>query len=200
VTPGPRWTGFEVGGFVSANGNQVALSDTLIGETGPYTSVNVGGGWFVGANYQFQRLVIGVEASGNYEAATVQTATGSGGLAQNFYNFARIDQALAVTARIGWLITPETLLYAKGGPSDLRLTPNSLYFNSVAPNTTFPTMLSGYQAGGGLETFVTDRISLRAEGVYTYTPNTIILNGLVTNEFKLKPYLLSGTVGAALHF
>ena len=197
---GPRWTGFEVGGFVSANGNQVALSDTLIGETGPYTSVNVGGGWFAGANYQFQRLVIGVEASGNYEGATVQTATGSGGLAMNFYNFARIDQALAITARIGWLVTPSTLLYAKGGPSDLRLTPNSLYFNSIAPNTTFPTMLGGYQAGLGAETFVTDRISLRAEGVYTYTPDTIILNGLVPNEFKLKPYLLSGTVGAALHF
>ena len=200
VTPGPRWTGFEVGGFVSANGNQVALSDTLIGETGPYTSINVGGGWFAGANYQFQRFVIGVEASGNYESANVQTATGSGGLAQNFYEFARIDQALAVTARLGWLVTSDTLLYAKGGASDLRLTPNSAYFNSVAPNVTFPTMLGGYQAGLGAETFVTDRISLRAEGVYTYTPDTIILNGVVPNEFKLKPYLLSGTVGAALHF
>ena len=200
AAPGPRWTGFEVGGFASVNGNQVALSDTLIGETGPYTSSNLGGGWFAGANYQFQRLVIGVEASGNYEKAVVQTATGSGGLAQNFYNFARIDQALSVTARVGWLITPDTLLYAKGGPSELRLTPSALYFTAVAPGGTFPTMLAGYQAGGGVETFVTDRISLRAEGVYTYTPDTIILNGLVTNEFKLKPYLLSGTVGAALHF
>jgi len=200
ATPSPRWTGFEVGGFVSANGNQVALSDTLIGETGPYTSFKVGGGWFAGANYQLKRVVVGVEASGNYEDATFQTATGSGGLAANFFNFAKIDQALAITARIGFLITPDTLLYAKGGPSQLRLTPNSLYFNSVAPNITFPTTLAGYQAGGGVETFVTDRISLRAEGLYTYTPDTIILNGLVPSEFKLKPYLLSGTVGAALHF
>ena len=200
AAPGPRWTGFEVGAFASVNGNQVALEDTLIGETGPYTSINLGGGWFAGANYQFQRLVIGVEASGNYEKAVVQTATGSGGLVQTFYNFAKIDQALAVTARIGWLITPDTLLYAKGGPSELRLTPNALYFNAVAPNGIFPTMLAGYQAGVGAETFVTDRISLRAEGVYTYTPDTIVLPGLVTNEFKLKPYLLSGTVGAALHF
>src|SRR3984957_9823465 len=59
----PRWTGFEVGGFVSANGNQVAFEDTLLGETGPYTSFNVGGGWLVGANYQFHRFVIGIEAN-----------------------------------------------------------------------------------------------------------------------------------------
>ena len=196
----PRWTGFEVGGFVAANGNQLAFSDTLLGETGPYTSINVGGGWFAGANYQFARFVIGIEASGNYEAATFQTATGSGGWATNFYNFARIDQALAVTARAGWLITPDTLLYAKGGPSELRLTPNALYFNAIAPNVTFPQTLSGYQAGIGAETFVTPNFSLRAEGVYTYANDTIILNGTVPNEYKLKPYLFSGTLGAALHF
>ncbi len=196
----PRWTGFEVGGFVSANGNQVAFEDTLLGETGPYTSFNVGGGWLVGANYQFHRFVIGIEASANYEAAKFQTAAGSGGLAMNFYQFAKIDRTLALTARAGWLITLDTLLYAKGGPAEIRLTPNSLYFNSIAPNATPSASLSGYQAGLGAETFVTPNVSLRTEGLYTYVPNTIVLNGVVPNEFKLKPYVLSGTVGAALHF
>jgi outer membrane immunogenic protein len=197
---GPRWTGFEVGGFVSANGNQVAFEDSLLGETGPYTSFNVGGGWFAGANFQIQRVVLGIEVSGNYEAAKFQTAAGSGGLANNFFQFARIDQTLALTARAGWLITLDTLLYAKGGPAQIRLTPDQLYFNAVAPNATPATNLTGYQAGIGAETFLTPNISVRAEGLYTYTANTIILNGVVPNEFKLKPYMLSGTFGAALHF
>ena len=171
-----------------------------LGETGPYTSFNVGGGWFAGANFQIQRVVLGIEVSGNYEAAKFQTAAGSGGLASNFFRFARIDQTLALTARAGWLITLDTLLYAKGGPAQIRLTPDQLYFNAVAPNATPATNLNGYQAGIGAETFLTPNISVRAEGLYTYTANTIILNGVVPNEFKLKPYMLSGTFGAALHF
>jgi outer membrane immunogenic protein len=196
----PRWTGFEVGGFVSANGNQVAFEDTLLGETGPYTSFNIGGGWFAGANLQLQRLVAGIEVSGNYEAAKFQTAAGSGGLANNFFQFARIDRTTAVTARAGWLITLDTLLYGKGGWAKIRLTPDTLYFNSIAPNATQPTELNGFQAGIGAETFVTSNISLRTEGLYTYTGSTIVLNGVVPNEFKLKPYMLSGTLGVALHF
>jgi outer membrane immunogenic protein len=197
---GPRWTGFEVGGFASANGNQVAFEDRLLGETGPYTSFNVGGGWFAGANFQIQRVVLGIEASGNYEAAKFQTAAGAGGLANNFYRFARIDRTMAYTARAGWLITLDTLLYAKGGYALIRLTPDPLYFNAVAPNATSATSLAGYQAGIGVETFLTPNISVRTEGLYTYTANTIVLNGVVPNEFKLKPYMLSGTLGAALHF
>ena len=118
----------------------------------------------------------------------------------NFFQFAKIDTILAFTARAGWLITLDTLLYAKGGPAEIWLTPNSLYFNSIAPNATASTSLSGYQAGLGAETFVTPNVSLRAEGLYTYVPDTIVLNGVIPNEFKLKPYVLSGTVGAALHF
>jgi outer membrane immunogenic protein len=196
----PAWTGFEVGGFFSANGNKITFNDTLLGESGPYTSLAFGGGWFAGANYRYQRVVIGVEASGNYEAAKFYTAAGSGGFVTNFYNFAKIDQILAVTARAGWLITPDTLLYVKGGPASIRMSPNFSYFNSIAPNAAPTTTFAGYQAGTGAETYVTQNISLRVEGLYTYTGGTIVLNGTVPNEFKLKPYLLSATVGGAFHF
>ena len=196
----PAWTGFEVGGFFSANGNKITFNDTLLGESGPYTSLAFGGGWFAGANYRYQRVVIGVEASGNYEAAKFYTAAGSGGFVTNFYNFAKIDQILAVTARAGWLITPDTLLYVKGGPASIRMSPNFSYFNSIAPNAAPTTTFAGYQAGAGAETYVTQNISLRVEGLYTYTGDSIVLNGTVPNEFKLKPYLLSATVGGAFHF
>ena len=124
----PTWTGFEIGGFISANGSQMILEDSLLSETGPYTSFNIGGGWLAGANYQIQRFVIGIEASGNYAAAKFWKATGSGGLATNFYRFAKIEGTYALTARAGWLITPSTLLYVKGGPSEIRVTPDPVFF------------------------------------------------------------------------
>lgn len=196
----PNWTGWEIGGFISANGNQVAVEDKLLSETGPYTSFNIGGGWLFGANYQYQRFVIGIEASQNFEAAKFQTAAGSGGLGTNFYRFAKIDRTFALTGRAGWLFTPGTLIYAKAGPSELRLTPDMNYFNAVAPNNVVARNLFGYQAGGGIETFVTSNVSVRAEGLYTYTADTILLNGAVPNQIKLKPYMVTGTLGAALHF
>jgi outer membrane immunogenic protein len=196
----PKWTGFEVGGFVSANGSKVTYNDALLGELGPYTDLTFGGGWFAGANYQFQRVVVGIEASGNYEDANFYTAAGSGGLVTNFHNFAKIDRILALTGRAGWLATPNTLFYVKAGYAELRMTPNAQYFNSIAPNSTPATTFPGYQAGIGAETYVTQNISVRVEGTYTHTGRNVVLNGTVPSEFTLQPSVLSTTLGTAFHF
>lgn len=195
----PNWTGFDAGGFVSADGNKVKFNDTLGGEIGPFTDFVFGGGWFAGANYQFQEFVVGGEFSADYEAAKFNTAAGSGGLAGNFFNFAKIDRTLAATGRIGWLEAPDTLLYVKAGPSWMRLTPDHNFFNSIAPNNTEARNFPGYQAGIGAETYVTRNLSVRLEGLYTNTGKRVVLNGTVPNEFALQPSILSATLGLALH-
>ncbi|HEX4410176.1 MAG TPA: outer membrane beta-barrel protein [Xanthobacteraceae bacterium] len=198
VAGAPNWTGLEAGGFISGNGNRLRYNDSALGETGPLTDFVFGGGWLAGADYQFQRIVVGAEASGNYEAAHFNTPAGSGGVV-NVHEVAKIDRVLAVTGRIGWLATPETLFYGKVGPAWLRMTPNSAYWNATTPNAVGATTFSGYQAGVGVETYVTGNISVRAETLYTYTGRELIFNGVVPSEFTIRPSILSAIIGLALH-
>lgn len=194
----PNWTGFEAGGFLSLNGNQVRYNDMIGGNQGPYTDLGVGGGWFVGANYQFRRIVVGIEGSGNYENATFQTAAGTGGL-NSFYEFGKVDRVLALTGRAGFLVTPYTLIYGKAGPANMRFTPNTDYWNAIAPNVTGSTTFAGYTAGGGVETFVLPHLSFRVEAMYTHSNRTLVLNGAQPNEYSLQPSIFSVMLGAAWH-
>jgi outer membrane immunogenic protein len=202
TTPAPTWTGFEVGGFASLNGNHMTYYDTLGGALGPFSNLVLGGGGFVGANYDYKgRLVVGVEASGNFDKANFFTAAGSGGLLGTFYNFAAIDNVFAVTARGGWLASPNTLLYVKGGPAWIRMSTNYDYWNNIAPNATGSRTFSGYQLGVGVETFVTSNVSVRLEGLYTRVDGNVVLNGTITpGEFTLQPSIMAATTGVALHF
>jgi outer membrane immunogenic protein len=200
--PAPRWTGFEVGGFASLNGNHMTYFDTLGGDLGPYAHLSVGGGGFVGYNYEIlQRFVLGLEASTNFDKANFYNAAGSGGLLGTFYQFASTHRVYAVTARGGWLISPSTLLYVKGGPAWVQMSTNFNYWNNIAPNTTGNKTLSGFQAGLGAETFVTPNISLRVEGLYTRVNGDVVLNGTINSrEFYLQPSIMAATTGVALHF
>ncbi len=194
-----NWTGIEAGGFLSVNGNKVIFNDTLAGELGPYTNLNVGGGAFAGANVQFQRIVAGFEFSGNFESANFNTAAGSGGLVTNFHRFAQISHVLAATGRVGFLTTPDTLLYVKGGPALLQMTTDPNFFTAVAPNVTGARTYSGYQGGVGAETYILPRVSVRVEGLYTRTAQNVTLNGTVPREINLQPSIVSATIGVALH-
>jgi outer membrane immunogenic protein len=201
TVPIAHWTGVEAGGFVSGNGNQVTFLDSLVAgaQSGPYTDFTVGGGWFVGANYQFYRFVIGVEGSGNYEKAIFNTATGTGGVV-NFYRFGRVNDVLAFTGRIGVLATPDTLFYAKAGPANINFTTEQNFWNAIAPNPTTGTQnLPGYLAGVGVETYLLPHFSVRAEATYAHTDTRVVLNGVIPNEFTLQPSVFSATFGAALH-
>jgi opacity protein-like surface antigen len=84
------------------------------------------------------------------------------------------------------------------------VTPDRAYWNAIAPNATAaPVTLNGVQYGAGAETFLTSNFSVRVEGLYTAlsdTPGTLTFQGVQPNPFRLKPALLSGTLGAGYHF
>jgi outer membrane immunogenic protein len=196
--PAPRWTGIEGGGFISANGNQVRFLDTIGGELGPFTDFKVGGGWFVGANYQIWRVVVGVEGGANYENANFNTATGTGGIT-NFFHFGKINDVIDIAGRLGVLANPDTLIYGKFGPANINFTTDNNFWNAISPNVTGTQNLPGYVAGGGVETYLLPYFSVRAEALYVHTDRRIVLNGVVPNEFSLQPSVISAIFGAALH-
>jgi outer membrane immunogenic protein len=202
-----RWTGFEVGAFGSVNGDQMLFSGPFVGENnvqGPYANLAIGGGGFAGLNVQlYPNLVAGIEASANFQKADFGTANGVGFPAA-IYHFASISEVYALSLRFGWLATPDTLFYIKGGPAWIRVSPDSGFWNAIAPNSsTQPVTLDGYQYGGGAETYLTHYLSVRVEGLYTASsiaPEQLTFRGVQPTPFTLKPSLLSGTLGAAVHF
>jgi len=198
----PNWTGFEVGGFVSLNGDQEKYNDTNQGATGPFARFAVGGGGFVGANYEIaQRYVIGAEVSGNFDHATFVNAAGTNTFFGPQFDFGTVEHVWAATGRVGWLLSPSSLVYVKGGAAWIGTTTDFDYWNNIASSPTGFKTLQGYQAGLGIETFVTSNVSVRLEALYTGTNQKISLNGtLVANEFTLQPSILSVTTGVAVHF
>jgi opacity protein-like surface antigen len=203
-----RWTGIEVGAFGSANGDQMRFLGSVVGELneqGPYANLVFGGGGFAGVNAQvYPDLVAGFEVSANLQKADFNEANGVG-LAPVMFHFAAINQVYAFSFRFGWLATPSTLFYLKAGPAWVRVSPDAAYWNAFgAKGSTDPITLTGYQYGGGAETFLTPYFSVRVEGMFTgtsETPGDLTFRG---NQplpvFNLKPSMLSATLGAAVHF
>jgi outer membrane immunogenic protein len=202
-----HWTGFEVGGFGSVNYDTMRYLGSVVGENnelGPFVETVIGGGAFAGANVAlYPSFVGGMEVSGNFQKAEFNEANGVG-FAPRIIHFASVSQVYAVSVRFGWLATPGTLFYGKVGPAWLRVTPDRAYWNAIAPNATAaPVTLNGVQYGAGAETFLTSNFSVRVEGLYTAlsdTPGTLTFQGVQPNPFRLKPALLSGTLGAGYHF
>jgi len=199
-----NWTGLEAGGFVSLNDDQMQYFGSNVGEDneqGPYANFRVGGGAFIGLNGQFSHVVLGVEASANLQKADFNVSNGVG--FPPVFHFASIDSVYALSLRVGWLVTPETLVYAKGGPAWIRVTPDAAYWNAIAPNpATGAVTVNGYQYGGGIETYLTQNFSVRVEGMYTASqvaPGQLTFQAIPTPS-QLKPSLLSATLGAAVHF
>jgi outer membrane immunogenic protein len=206
-----RWTGVEVGAFGSVNGDQMRFFGPFTGENneqGPYANLVIGGGGFVGFNAPvYSNLIAGVEGSANFQKADFNDANGVG-FPNTIFHFASINQVYAFTVRLGWLATPSTLIYVKAGPALIRVAPDNAYWSAVnalngTNGSTKAVTLDGYQYGGGAETFLTSYLSVRVEGVYTGSAQAagdLKFLGVQPTPYTLRPSLLSGTLGAALHF
>jgi opacity protein-like surface antigen len=59
--------------------------------------------------------------------------------------------------------------------------------------------MSGYEAGLGVESYLTRYVSVRVEGLYTHTGHEIVFQGTAPGQFTIRPSAASATVGLALH-
>ena len=209
AAPPPNWTGFHLGGLFSLHDHHMDATDSvpnagLFGDI-PVASASVGGIALAGFDVQLPiPVVVGLEASVDLQHARFINPNGSGGIVngQVYYNFANVDGIGAVTARLGWLASPDTLLYAKAGMAWINTEAKANFWNDIAPNANVGhRLLPGMQIGSGIETFVLPNVSARVEGTYTKASKSIILNGPNgPNEFRLKPSNFAVSSGLVFHF
>lgn len=123
------------------------------------------GSAFIGSNYQFGNIVAGVEADIGYS-----DVNGSNG---GFESQSGVEGSLR--ARLGYVVTPDILLYATAGGAaqDLEV--------SSAAGSDSNTML-GWTAGGGADVKVTENVFVRGEYRYTDFGSDDFNLGGVTQE------------------
>lgn len=192
----------KAGGSVSAGGPAGGLA---FGETGPFTDTASIHSFVVGGDLQLPpflqvgpTFVVGVQYSKSWTSLKFEDPVGN----NNIHQFADISRISALTGRFGFLITPSTLIYGRGGPAKITITAASDYFAVVNPNSGAGTSeLKATQAGGGIETFITDHLALRVEGLITQAKENVTLNGVAPADTQLlQPRVTTGTVGLLAKF
>jgi len=183
-----RWTGCYLGANVGAGADRAAYTD--VNPQRP-TSLDLGtaratgalGGGQIGCDYQAGNWVFGLQGMGE--------ATGFRGTSHyvpgptdprlnNVYDTSsRISSLVTATARLGYAVQPQILIYAKGGGAWMR---SSVDYMSTGQGFTFPYAGSetrtGWTAGGGVEFLIAPNWSVFAEYNYIdFGAKTLTLQG-----------------------
>ncbi|WP_456622765.1 outer membrane protein [Bradyrhizobium sp. P5_C12] len=168
AAPLPGWTGFYAGVQGGYEWSQDRTVEFALG--GPPTGFNHGfhpgggfGGVHVGYNHQFDRFVVGIEGDADFGRV-------DGGFTVSILRFdARKEWESSIRGRLGFTPTERLLLYVTGGVAFTELKYRWMD-NSVgtpfapADANIFKT---GWTAGVGGETALTDRVTARLEYRYS---------------------------------
>jgi outer membrane immunogenic protein len=145
----PKWTGCHVGGTA---GMAITKTDlpvygaSIEGLGGDGVTAGVNGG----CDLQIDRFLIGAFAQYTWSDAEFKLALGGASFT------AGLDEAWAVGGRAGVLIAPSTLAYGLGGYTEAKTSSNLV---------TLPDA-KGYVFGGGLETMISNNVSVKLEYQY----------------------------------
>ena len=145
VAPAPTWTGCYIGGNIGAAWGRASVTDATSGEGLSATNHGVAGGGQIGCDYQFAGgFVIGVRDM--FDATSLK---GSGTAPDGTIVDSKTTWFNTLTARIGYAVMPNTLLYFQGGGAWTRanftLTSGGVQVGEFANNK------GGYVVGGGAE-------------------------------------------------
>lgn len=164
---------------------------------GPFASEGAGGGAQVGFDVRLDRVVAGVEADVKvldakfYDPAQNSPQQGSTKL------FGSIDGTAMLSGRLGMLTDAHTLVYLKGGMGVLQTTANPKFFTFGSGGTKY---LIGHEVGVGVETMITDQLSLGVEGLYTMADQGYTVDLTQTDQATLFPSTLSATAKLNWHY
>lgn len=148
--------------------NDSKSSDTYVGLYGGYN-------WVIA-----ERLVAGLELSGGYannqsEKNYIDFDNFFGTTKTETYVSVRSDWDAKLRGRLGFLVTPDTLLYGTGGLAATRMKASTLCPadgivcapNGAVRKQSESETLLGWTAGFGVETTLTESLVARAEYQYT---------------------------------
>ncbi len=188
ASDGSDWTGLYLGVY----GGGGAIVDNI--EIPPLAGANLNGlggegllgGLMAGYNYQMDNFVVGLQGEVGFNDLRSEL---------NVPGLLNIDArqgfVAALSARAGWLFTPDAMAYVIGGYSysDYKLSSNA--FSSIKET------YDGFHVGGGLEAKVTANTTLRAEYRYASYSGEDWGAGPFLN---IEPSSHTGTVGLAYMF
>lgn len=192
------FNGFYVGATGGYNLSRMDVPIVTPGATvGPYASQGPTFGINTGVDVRLSDFVVGVGA----EFAPLSTAFRDP--EQNSSQvgattlFGSLDATAMVTARLGFLASPTTLLYAKGGVGYVQTTANPEFFTFGSGGTRW---LPGYQFGGGAETMVAPNVSLRLEGMMTQATEGFVVDLTQFGQASLYPSTITTNAGLNWRF
>jgi len=150
------WTGFYIGGHAGAGIGRSSWSDPVTGGTNAFTSgAGFLGGGQIGANYQWNVLVLGVEGDFNW---TRLKGSGSNFLGDTIGTDTQWTSTVA--GRVGAAFN-RLLIYGKGGAAFAR---DRSAFTDLAGNSANNAFTrTGWTAGVGLEYGITNDWSAKIE-------------------------------------
>jgi outer membrane immunogenic protein len=154
-----NWTGFYLGGHVGAGFANSSWSDPFSGGNNTFNSgAGFLGGGQIGANYQWNALVLGVEGDFSWTGLK-----GSGTDSVGEAIGANTNWTSTVTGRVGAAFD-RLLIYGKGGVAFAR---DQSAFTDLAGNSANTSLTrTGWTAGIGLEYGITKNWSAKIEYDY----------------------------------
>jgi outer membrane immunogenic protein len=188
------------------------------------------GGVFLGYRLQFGSVVTGIEGDFNAKNATAAYTLASANLfrTETFTGSASQGWDSSLRGRLGWLVTPSTMIYGTGGIAFGRVTGSFAYtaneIDGCSPcayvngGGTWSTVRTGVTGGGGVETLLSTGLgpfpsaTLRLEYRYTdlgnfseNVPLQTFCNFTCTSPssnalINLHPTFQTVTVGIGLNF
>ena len=218
------WTGFYLGGNVGYGWGSSAANETFIDSvtglvlgtgTGTVHPNGVIGGGQIGYNWQFGNWVTGLEAdiqaSGQQGSATLICPAGICSATTVTSSLTeKLEWFGTVRPRLGWTVTPTTMIYATGGLAYGELSDNGTISNAV---TTTGFSLSktsvGWTAGGGIEGQLTGNWTWKVEYLFlaldepSGTFSTTILppfRGTGPNTTNIDPIFTDNIVRAGINY
>jgi outer membrane immunogenic protein len=228
IDPGYNWSGFYLGLNVGAGWNRDRGPASCVdnfgvlngpdcqvlpaGTTGAVSAAGVVAGGQLGYNWQYGRMVLGLEADfeGSGISGTsnvngpfgfaVSAGPGDVALPAGAYTATeKLDWFGTLRGRLGYAALDRALIYVTGGLAYGHISAST---NFTAPNvgTIYPgdtsTTNIGWTVGGGVEYAFTDDLSARVEGLYYDLGTATVIGNEIPPTFTPFPFQHNKTFDA----
>ena len=200
-----NWTGFYVGGNIGGAWGTLDVTDVNTGATVSPNNSGFAGGGQIGYDYQIGPWVIGIrnllDGTSISNGATISDGVFSGTVNSHLHWFDTL------TARGGYLVQPNVLLYAQGGAAWTSWDVNAINGAGAQVGEISGGNRTGWTVGGGVEWMFAPHWSVFAE--YNYmgfgtnsNASTVCVAGVgcTTDTFSAKANLRDALIGVNYKF